>query len=309
MKVEWLVFAKGMLMGAADIVPGVSGGTIAFITGIYARLLTAVKNVAPAFFRLLKQRDLSEFVRACDLVFLSTLLAGIVVSIVSFARIITWLLENHPIPLWSFFFGLIIASILIIGREVNFRSLNTYICLFVGAAFALFISRSGAVQLEPSLMAAFISGAIAICAMILPGISGSFILVLLGTYGFVIGALKDAQMDVVGLFCLGCLVGLLSIANVLSWAFRVYPNPVMAFLTGIMIGALEKVWPWKEVLSTRINRHGEEVPFLEQSVMPGTYEALNGSESLAVVALVSAMAAFILVYGIERYASRSTKQG
>lgn len=305
MQFDIRVFLKGMLMGAADIVPGVSGGTIAFITGIYERLIFALKEVLPAFWQLLKDRKLAVFWHRVDAFFLLTLFLGIVSSVALFAKLISYLLVFQPVLIWSFFFGLIVASVWVVGRQISQWGVTRFMCLVAGLVIAWGVTAVAPIQLTPGYEVAFISGAIAICAMILPGISGSFILVILGTYAFILEALKSLDLIVVGLFMLGCVVGLLSIANVLAWAFKRFEDITLALLTGFMIGALNKVWPWKEVLSYRVNSKGEQVPLLEQSVMPSYYEEVLGLPSQTYIAFGMALLAMILVIGISSMAPKN----
>jgi putative membrane protein len=301
----WL-FIKGMLMGAADIVPGVSGGTIAFITGIYEKLIGSVQSILPSFFRFCSHRKLSTFWADINGLFLVTLLLGILTSVALFSNLISYLLSEYPIPLWSFFFGLIVVSAFWVGKGVNFRSFKALVSLLIGVMVALLISRSAPAQLEASAFNAFISGAIAICAMILPGISGSFILVLLGSYSFVLTAIQSLDVALLGAFVGGCAVGLLSIANLLVWAFGHYRQIVLALLTGFMVGALDKVWPWKEVVSYRVNRHGEQVPLLENNVSPFDYLSLTEQSPELALSITSAILAVVLVLVIERVALSAT---
>ena len=276
LKIDFWLFLKGLLMGAADIVPGVSGGTIAFITGIYERLLLSLQSILPAFITLVKDRDIAAFWEKINGTFLLTLFSGILLSVVLFANLIAYLLVNHPVPLWSFFFGLIVASVSIVGKQITQWNIKLFVSIVMGAVIAYCFTQLSPASVEHSNLNAFLSGLIAICAMILPGISGSFILVMLGTYSFILGAIKDFDIIVLAVFASGCLIGLLSIANLLVWAFSHFKNVTLALLTGFMIGALSKVWPWKEVLTTRENRHGELLPLLERNILPSTYELING---------------------------------
>lgn len=304
MKFDLWLFLKGVLMGAADIVPGVSGGTIAFITGIYEDLIESIKGFLPACFALIKHRSLKRFVLEARLAFLVTLLMGIVCAIASLSHAIVFLLTHHPVPLWAFFFGLILASVPIVARDADWRRFSNYLFLLVGVLVALGLSMASPAQVEPSLMVAFGAGMLAICAMILPGISGSFILVLLGAYSFILGALKSLDFTIIAVFAAGCGVGILSIANVLSWAFKHYRQAMLALLSGFMLGALYKVWPWKEVLSYRINSKGEQVPLLERNISPEQFELLNGLDAQLGPVIFCALAAFCLVLGLERWARR-----
>lgn len=293
------VFLRGIAMGAADIVPGVSGGTIAFITGIYFRLLAAIGAIPAAMFGdLLKGRVRNFWVR-CDGTFLVTLLAGIVTSIATMASAISYLLTAFPILLWSFFFGLILASVWHVARQI--KSLNWALLapLLIGITFAWWVTTLPAGQASPDGLVFFASGALAICAMILPGISGSFILVILGMYAPLLAAIKGAELAVLGLFAAGCLVGLLSIARVLTWAIHRYHDLVLALLTGFMVGALNKVWPWKETLSWRMNSSGQQVPLNEANISPLQYSDLTGEPSLWGLALLCAVMGFALVLVVE----------
>lgn len=304
-KVDIWLFLKGLLMGAADIVPGVSGGTIAFITGIYERLLLSLQSILPAFLCLIKDKDFSGFWRKINGVFLVTLFTGILLSILLFAKLIAYLLINHPIPLWSFFFGLIVASVTIIGKQITVWNIKIFVTAIVGALVAYCFTQLSPASVEHSYLNAFLSGLIAICAMILPGISGSFILVMLGTYSFILGAIKDLELIVLVTFASGCLIGLLTIANLLVWAFSHYRNTTLALLTGFMVGALSKVWPWKEVLSYRENRHGELLPLLERNILPNTYELVNGvSAQIGLAAICFLVAVFGVIF-LESFAARS----
>jgi len=295
-KFEVWVLIKGMLMGAADIVPGVSGGTIAFITGIYERLLQALKALLPEFFALLKHRRLQVFLKETDFWFLLTLFAGILTSVITLAKGITFLMTNYPIPLWSGFFGLILGSVFIVGRDVRTWTVPLLVSLLLGVLIAWGITQLTPASLEKTSITIFLSGLLAICAMVLPGISGSFILLMLGSYAWVLSAVKQFEWLTLGLFALGCLVGLLSIANLLSWAFQKFREITLALLTGFMLGALDKVWPWKEIVSYRENSQGDLVPLVEQSVLPFTYELSTGKDAqilLACLCFICAGAAVV----------------
>ncbi len=290
-------------MGAADIVPGVSGGTIAFITGIYERLLLALKSVIPAAYSLLKHKSFSKFWQQIDGFFLLTLLSGIILSVISLAKVITFLLAAYPIHIWSAFFGLIVASVYIVGRDIERWTPGNVLVLLFGVVIAYAITSATPASVELTMLNIFLSGVLAICAMVLPGISGSFILVILGTYAHVLASLKSFDLAVIGVFMLGCLVGILSIANALAWAFSKFRQQTLAILTGFMVGALNKVWPWKEVLSYRENRHGELVPLTERNVMPQEFELLSSEPSFlwgAVLCAVLAACTVVLISFLAR---------
>lgn len=303
MKNALLLYVKGMAMGAADVVPGVSGGTVAFITGIYDELLRSIAAIPNAIGPLLRGR-VAEAWRMANASFLLVLFAGILTSVLSLAKLITYLLEHHPIPVWSFFFGLILVSVHLVSKEIRTRSLSRLVSLCLGIGFAYWITVAAPMQWGTSSISLFFAGAIAICAMILPGISGSFILVLLGLYPVVLGAVKALDLGVMLTFAAGCLVGLLSFARILSWVLLRWRDLTLAFLTGLMLGSLNKVWPWKETLTWRTNSHGERVPLLEQNLLPGTYGDLTGQDPQLLLAILLAVGGIALVLGLEWFAGR-----
>lgn len=298
------VFLRGMAMGAADIVPGVSGGTIAFITGIYFRLLEAIGRLPVVFWRELCRGRLKAFWQLSDASFLLTLLAGILFSIASLAAVISHALEAYPIPLWSFFFGLITASVWHVAREVLRPRAVLLMAVLPGAAVAWWITTLSPVSTEPTLLTLFGAGAIAICAMILPGISGSFILVIMGLYAPVLDAIKQFEIVKLLVFGAGCALGLLSIARALTWAVQRFHDWVLALLTGVMIGALNKVWPWKETVTWRLNSSGEEVALHQVNTSPQHYAEFAGANAEIHLAIVAAVLGFCLVFGVEWVAGR-----
>lgn len=259
-------------MGAADVVPGVSGGTIAFITGIYEELIFSIKNVPKAVKVFLQKFDIKEFWNEINGKFLFTVFAGIGISIISLAKIIKFMLAEYPVVLNGFFFGLIAASAVILAKEVKTKTIVTYLFLAVGIAVAYFISSATPASTPDAPWFIFLSGTIAICAMILPGISGSFILLLMGKYQTIIEAVSDVNLMILIVFAGGCAVGLLTFAQLLSWLFKKYKSLTMTLLTGFMVGSLTKVWPWKKTLQYRINSKGGQVPFIEENVWPGGFD-------------------------------------
>lgn len=267
MKHLWL-FLKGIAMGAADVVPGVSGGTIAFITGIYTELLDSIKSInLNALQTLFKQGPKAAW-QAINGTFLLVLGSGVLLALLSLAKVLHYLLLTQPELLWSFFFGLIIASSWHIGKEIQDWNFRKGMTLLAGIIIAAGISLASPSSLEPTPLVLFGAGSIAICAMILPGISGSFILLLMGLYEPVLSALKALDLGVMVLFAGGAGVGLLVFSRILSWCLHHYKDVMFSLLTGFMLGSLTKVWPWKETISTRINSKGEEVPFLQSNILP-----------------------------------------
>ncbi|MDX1590093.1 MAG: DUF368 domain-containing protein [Oleiphilaceae bacterium] len=238
-------YLRGCAMGAADIIPGVSGGTIALITGIYLRLLSAIGEVPGAAWQWLQERRWHAFWQRVDGGFLLLLMAGILTSVFLLANLITWLMAHQAVLLWSFFCGLILAAIVHLALEVQRWTAVAVMLLLCGAAVAWVITGMTPTQLTPSLSVLFLGGAVAICAMILPGISGSFILLLLGLYGPVLQGVRDLDWVLLGVFAAGCLTGLLSFSRLVAAALRRFPSATLALLTGFMAGALPAVWPWK----------------------------------------------------------------
>lgn len=290
---------KGMAMGAADVVPGVSGGTIAFISGIYEELLGSISNVNLGLFKTLKNEGFKIAWKQLNGNFLLSLFIGIFISILSLAKAIKYLLENEPILLWSFFFGLVLASIIYIAKQISKWNFISIIILVLGAFLAYYITTLNPLVSESSSsFYIFFAGAIAICAMILPGISGSFILVLLGAYKPVLGALNDKDFKTIFTFIAGAVIGLLSFSKVLKWLFANYKNYTLAALTGFIMGSLNKIWPWKETLTWRVNSHGVKVPFNQQSVTPFSFD---GDAELS-IAIVLAIVGFLLILLIEKLA-------
>ncbi|MEJ8801051.1 DUF368 domain-containing protein [Pontibacter sp. H249] len=301
-----LLFSKGVAMGAADVVPGVSGGTIAFITGIYEELLNSIRSVNGEAIKLLLRFNIAGFWKHINGTFLVVLLAGIGLSFASLSRLILYLLANYPEMLWSFFFGLIVASAVVVAKKITRWTPGVIISGVVGAAIAFYITVATPGQTPEAYWFIFLSGAIAICAMILPGISGSFILVLLAKYEFIMLALKDFKISIIITFGLGCLTGILSFSHVLNWMLKHYHNITVALLTGFMVGSLNKVWPWKQTLETYTDRHGEVKPLVQENVLPGTYETIVGHESYLTYGIALALFGFFLVYLIDKFTDDNT---
>lgn len=298
---------RGMAMGAADVVPGVSGGTIAFITGIYDRLLNSLRSFSPALLVLLKQEGIAACWKKVDGTFLVAVFSGILISILSFAHLISYLLAEYPVLIWSFFFGLILVSGLYMVRQVRHYSVAGGILFVLAAIAAYMIGTLTPASLTPTPVMLFFAGSIAICAMILPGISGSFLLLLMGLYATVLQAVKTFDLFVLGIFASGCVVGLLSFSHVLSWLLRKHRDLALSLLTGLMIGALGKVWPWKQTLGTRMNSAGEEVPFLQVNVSPLNYESLTGEPACLMFSLLLMGLAIVMFLSIEWLGNRGNQ--
>lgn len=299
-----LLVLKGCAMGAADVVPGVSGGTIAFISGIYGELIESIRSFDMEAVKYLFTLKLGKFWGKINGNFLASVIAGIAVSIFSLARLMTYLLENHPIYIWSFFFGLIIASSLLVSKEVTRWRTGSVISLLAGIAAAYLITALSPASTPDTWWFVMLSGAVAICAMILPGISGAFILLLLGKYMYIMDAVANLRIGIILLFVIGAAAGIISFSHFLSWLLRNHHNMTIALLTGFMIGSLNKVWPWKQVLSTYTDSHGTEHPLMEANVLPSGYASLTGSDPLFWEAIVMCAAGFLLIWGIERIGKR-----
>lgn len=290
-------------MGAADVVPGVSGGTVAFITGIYEELIHSIKSIDLSALRLLLRFRVAEFWKLINGNFLITLVAGIFVSLLSLSKLMLYLLEHHPISIWSFFFGLILISTPLILRDIRKWSIAPLLTFLVGVALAYWITIVSPAETPSTLFFIFICGAIAICAMILPGISGAFILLLLGKYEFMITALTEFNIPVILVFMTGCVLGLLGFSHFLNWILKNYRYATLAMLAGFMLGSLNKVWPWKEVIAFRLNSAGEQVPAFDRSIAPWNYLAKTGQDPQVLNAILFAMLGIILVIGIEKTAA------
>lgn len=294
-----VIILKGMAMGAADVVPGVSGGTIAFISGIYEELLNSISNINLTLFKTLKKEGVKAAWQQLNGNFLASLFVGVFISIISLAKVISWMLISHPILLWSFFFGLVLASIIYIAKQITKWNIITVVLAILGAVLAYYITTLNPMISEnSSTLFMFFAGAIAICAMILPGISGSFILVLLGAYKPVLEAVNNRNITTIAAIGAGAIIGLLSFSRILKYLFKNYKNYTLAVLTGFIIGSLNKIWPWKKVLTFRTNSHGEKVPFNELSISPFSYEG----DSQIIYASALIIIGFVLILILEKIA-------
>lgn len=297
-----LLYFKGVSMGGADVIPGVSGGTIAFISGIYDELIHSLKSIDIQAFKLLFTFQIADFWKKVNANFLITVLAGIATSLISLAKLMTYLLEHHPIPVWSFFFGLILVSSPLILRDIKKWNVMTVVFGIIGIIIAYLITVITPTETPTNLPFIFFCGALAICAMILPGISGAFILLLIGKYEYMITALITFDLPVIIVFVLGCFIGLISFSHFLSWLLDNYRFPALALLAGFMIGSLNKVWPWKEVVAYRLNHDGVQVPAFDRSVLPADYQSLTGQDPQLFQAILFAALGIFLIVAIEKTA-------
>lgn len=299
-----VVFLKGLAMGAADVVPGVSGGTIAFITGIYEELLNAIRAFGGTGLRRLLARDLRGAWTAVNGGFLLALALGIATSIVTLARGVLFALESYGELLWAFFVGLLIGAIWVVWKQVRTLTPTVGAAAALGAAVAYFIVSATPSQTPENVAFVFLTGVIAISAMILPGISGSFILVLMGKYEYVLTAIKALQLDVLLAFSAGCAIGLLAFSHVLAWLFRRYHDATVALITGFLLGSMPKIWPWKNTLETYVDRHGVTKPLVQENVSPFEYLELTGNEPMLVGAIGVCVLGLVVVLGLDRASRR-----
>jgi len=314
--IDYLIISlKGMAMGAADVVPGVSGGTIAFVSGIYEELIESIDGLNFGFLKVWKNSGFKKAWFTINGNFLIALLFGIAVSILSLAKVIKWLLANEPILLWSFFFGLVIASVFYIGKQIKTWNLSVVVTILIATCLSYLITIAEPYASPESNIYLLFCGFVAIIAMILPGVSGAFILLILGAYQTAINTVDELIQSLVTtnfelfkaaflkflMLAIGAIIGLRTFSKVLKWMFKNYKNLTLSILTGFMVGSLNKIWPWKKVLNTRINSHGEKVPFLEESISPFAFE---GKHQL-ILAIGLMVIGFLTILILEKLGSKT----
>jgi putative membrane protein len=284
--------AKGFAVGSGNVVPGVSGGTMAFILGIFEELIESIRKVADlSFLEAVLTLHWKKAIEAGNVKFLAAVGTGAFAAVLTLARLLEWLLVNKPVYVWSFFFGLILASVIVVAKRIRSWGVGVFAFLLAGTAFAWALVGFVPLETPDTWWFLAISGALAICAMILPGISGAFVLVLLGKYQTILSALNHGQFDVIALVGIGAIVGLVSVAQILGWLFSHHHDVTVAALTGFMVGSLRKVWPWKETVTTYLDRHGMEVPALVSNVLP----AMGAEVIWAVVLGVAGLGVVLLM--------------
>ena len=260
-----MVAVKGACMGAADVIPGVSGGTIAFITGIYDQLISSINSINGTAVKLFFSGKFKEFWKHINGNFLLSLFCGIIISVLSLAGLMQYLLEHHPIQTWAFFFGLIVASSIFILRGIEGWNLKSVIFLILGVILGIVVCTLSPTQTPDALWFIFLSGALAICAMILPGISGSFILLILGKYKYIMGTITGVTtgtavgegLVILGVFAVGAVCGILAFSRFLHWLLARYHKQTLLVLAGFIIGSLVKVWPWSNMEAIVISQFPE----------------------------------------------------
>lgn len=298
-----LIFS-GYLIGSGNVVPGVSGGTMAFILGVYEELVESLRMAGqPEFFRALFSLEVRKALRLVHAGFLAAIMLGALLAVVTLVPGLEWMLVYQPVLIWSFFFGLILASVVIVGQSIGRWSIIVAAALLIGAVGAYLVVGLVPVQTPDAWWFLMLAGALAICAMILPGLSGSFILVILGKYEYFVSAVVDRNLVALFWAGIGAVIGLVTFAQVLSWLFKRYRDVTMAVLTGFMLGSLRKVWPWKETLEFSTDRHGELVPLIQRNVLPSLQ--VDGSFNIEILyAVVAALLGLALVLIIERWGAQ-----
>ena len=291
MKFKIDLYLKGVFMGIAEIIPGVSGGTIAFITGIYEELINSIKSVDGNSIKLLLSFKFSLFWKQINGTFLLTLLMGMLTSILALSRLIVFLIDQHPFKIWGFFFGLIIASAIVIFYQVKTLNSKVVVSTLIGLMVSSYVALEAPSSTPNSNLFIFISGAIAISAMILPGISGSFILVFLSKYEFILSSLNNFDVAVISIFIGGCVVGLVTFSRVFSYLFKKYNDVVISVLIGFLIGSLFKIWPFYKVLEYNASNE----PVYTNPVLPS-----QGQESELIYFIVFSIIGFTSMWLLEK---------
>ena len=304
---------KGMAMGAVEFLPGISGGTIAFVVGIYEELLNTIKGAFPSLRQLsgkksLKQR-VTDFWTKLNGNFIAALLLGMAVAIGLTANAIKHMLEYYPIPFYAFVFGLIAASVVLVYKKIPKWTWTCYLLSAVGISLALLlpIQAHDNLSIVP-LWYMFICACLASCAFILPGTSGTFVLLLMGAYYTFVNAVQTLDISYLAVICAGCLIGLTAFSNALSWLLKRYHDPTVALLTGVIIGSLKVIWPWKTSTGVYTNAAGIISPNVPNNVLPLTYEHHSMLPAMITEAVIACLLGIILVLGIEFVAKQFQKR-
>lgn len=302
-------FLKGIAMGAANVIPGVSGGTIALITGVFERLINAIKSFDLKAVKLIFSGKIKEFVQHTDLYFLMALFLGVGISIISLAKLLEVLFQNYQVLVWSYFFGLILASVYYVGKTIS-RWTTPVILLFIaGFALAVAFTIMSPAKENNSIWFNFMAGIVAACSMILPGLSGSFVLLLMGSYRLImIEAVSNFDFTILIPVGMGAVVGIIAFSHFLSWVFKKYKDQMISLLTGFILGSLAIIWPWKTVIETYRDRHDVVRPLITENVMPATYEAVNQANPFIFVAIICIICGIVSIVAIELAAKKSNQQ-
>lgn len=298
-----ILVLKGIAMGAANVIPGVSGGTMALITGIFERLIDAIKSFNLKAVKLLYGFKLKEFAKHTDLYFLLAVFGGIAIAIITLARLFDYLFTNYPVYIWAYFFGLVLASVYFVGKTVSSWKTSVIITFVIGTTVAVFISIMNPATENSGLLYLMLCGVVAMCSMILPGLSGSFVLILMGNYQLVmIDAVNDRNLGILIPVGIGAVLGLLAFSHILSWVFKKYRDQTISLLTGFILGSLSVLWPWQKLIYMTdtageiILKKGEPIVMKYERILP---DAFN---SEVVFAILFAIAGIISIWAIEKAA-------
>jgi putative membrane protein len=296
------IILVGLLMGAAEVVPGVSGGTIAFVSGFYERLVNAIQRLTPMSLLELRKLGLVRWWREMDINFLLLLFGAMAVSVLVLARGVSFLLENYPVAIWAFFFGLVLSSVFVVARRLNPFTVELALAMGTGIALGLTVSHVQPFDAEVSPLTLFFGGCIAVCAWILPGLSGSFILLILGLYQTVIGAIKNLEILTLSYIALGCAVGLVSFSRLIAILLARFHNITVSVLVGFMLGSLVKIWPWKHTTSYQITADGGQIPLVQEPVLPTAYQYLTGNEPGILYAGLACLVGILVILILDKFA-------
>ena len=308
-----LLYIKGLGVGAVDLVPGVSGGTVAFITGIYEELLNSLRSFTPKNFKLFFSGKFKAFWEAVNGSFLLVLALGIGTSIISLVKVVLYVLDKHPVATWSFFFGLILISTFSILKTIRKFTVPLVLCFCTGAAIAYMITVLSAAQTPNDLWFIFICGSLAVCALMLPGTSGSFVLLLMGKYQYILNALSNLKITIIAVFACGAVFGLLSFSHFLSWLLRKYHDVTIALLSGFLFGSLNKIWPWKVQINAATNEiwpwnmekfNDHSLSLVEKNLLPHTFEQVTGVAAHLYTGIILATVAIAIYLTIEIIAKK-----
>ena len=299
-----LLYLKGLSMGAADVVPGVAGGTVAFLSGIYEEIVYSLNNIDRESVKLLIQRDPEGFWKRINGNFLTVVFAGILTSFLTLAKLMGFLLRQNQILVNSFFFGLILLSAPLVLREIKSWNLQMILAFLAGVGVAYSMTLLSPVQSPNTWWFIFFVGILVVCATFLPGISGSFMLLLLGKYQYLIQSVANFNVLVIIIFVAGCMVGLFGFSRFLVWALEKHRPATVALLAGLMLGALNKVWPWRAVIEYATNRKGEQVPAFDKSILPWNYVVQTGKDPQVFQAVLMMAIGFFIVFLIHKIAVR-----
>ncbi len=301
----WLgVYLRGMAMGVAEVIPGVSGGTIAFVTGIYFELLNSLRALHPRLWVVMRREGFAAVWRQCNATFLLVLGAGMGSAVTVFAHLVRGALESCPIPVWAFFFGLIVASVVMLARSIGSWRNAAQLALLAGVIVGIGVSRLEPMADFESPGFVFVAGAIAVCAWILPGVSGSFILVVLGAYTSTLRAIAEFDIPYLVALAAGCALGLVSFAQLLGWLLDRFRGPALASLTGFMAGSLIKLWPWQRLVTYVIGEDGKMTPVVTEPISPWRFAESTGDDAMLGAAVIAALLGSLLVAGLGLWGRR-----